>query len=233
MKRIFLIVSLLPLLFISCKKETLDYKLFGKEYFPLRTGNYIIYTVDSIYYYDVTLSSDTFHYQLMERVDTMLTDSYGNNSFVINRYVRKDETQSWQLKRVWSACLFNDRAERQEENLRFMKLTFPVILNKSWRGNIYIVPDSTYNYTPDWQYTYKAIDTTLHLNSIKLDSCILVQQYNDQNQIEKHIEREMYQKGTGLVYKESIQVGRQTIDPLQWKPEKGRIVIYRFLEKNY
>jgi hypothetical protein len=77
------------------------------------------------------------------------------------------------------------------------------------------------------------MDTTLMLNSQKLDSCIVVQQYNEQNQIEKHIEREMYQKGTGLVYKESINVSRQTIDPLNWKPEKGRIIIYKFLEKNY
>lgn len=216
----------------SCKKETLDYKLFGKEYMPLKTGSYIVYTVDSIYFYDVTMTSDTFRYQLMELVDSTITDSYGNVGYVIKRFVRPDANTDWTLKRVWSAWLYNDRAERQEENLRFMKLHFPVILNKSWRGNVYIPQDSVHIYKPDWLYTYKTMDTTLLLNQQSLDSCIVVQQLNDQNQIEKHIEREMYQKGTGLVYKESIHVGRQTIDPLNWKPEKGRIVIYRFLEKN-
>jgi hypothetical protein len=71
------------------------------------------------------------------------------------------------------------------------------------------------------------------LNGEKLDSCIVIEQYNEQNQIEKHIEREMYQIGTGMVFKESVFVGRQTINTQNWIPEKGRIVRYRFLEKNY
>ncbi len=233
MKKVAAFLILLPIIYFSCKKETLDYKLFGKEYFPLKTGNYIIYTVDSIQFYDITLTSDTFQYQLMELVDSTITDNFGNVSYVLKRFVRTDDSQPWTLKRTWLANLYNDRAEKQEENLRFIKLNFPVILNKSWRGNVYIVSDSVHNYKPDWNYTYKTMDTTLNLNGNNLDSCIVVQQYNDQNQIERHIEREMYQKGTGLVYKEFIFVSRQTIDPLSWKPEKGRIVLYRFLEKNY
>lgn len=228
----FAYILLLLLTLAACKKETLDYKLFGKEYFPLQTGKYIIYSVDSIYFYDVTMTSDTFHYQLMEMVDSTITDAFGNVTYVIKRYVRPDDASDWTLKRVWSAMLYSDRAEKQEENLRFIKLHFPVILNKSWRGNAYIPVDSVHIYKPDWVYTYKTMDTTLNLNQQVLDSCIVVQQLNDQNQIEKHIEREIYQKGTGLVYKESIHVGRQTIDPLNWKPEKGRIVIYKFLERN-
>jgi hypothetical protein len=228
----FAYILLLLLTLAACKKETLDYKLFGKEYFPLQTGKYIIYSVDSIYFYDVTMTSDTFHYQLMEMVDSTITDAFGNVTYVIKRYVRPDDASDWTLKRIWSAMLYSDRAEKQEENLRFIKLHFPVILNKSWRGNAYIPVDSVHIYKPDWVYTYKTMDTTLNLNQQVLDSCIVVQQLNDQNQIEKHIEREMYQKGTGLVYKESIHVGRQTIDPLNWKPEKGRIVIYKFLERN-
>jgi hypothetical protein len=233
MKKFLVVIIFIPLFYFSCKKETLDYKLFGKEYFPLKVGYYIIYSVDSIQFYDITLTSDTFRYQLMELVDSTITDDFGNTSFMIKRFVRANDLQPWTLKRVWLANLYNDRAEKQEENLRFMKLHFPVILNKTWRGNIYIVADSVHHYKPDWNYIYKTMDTTLQMNGNKLDSCIVVQQYNEQNQIEKHIEREMYQKGTGLVYKELIQVGRQTIDPLNWKPEKGRIVIYRFLEKNY
>jgi hypothetical protein len=228
----FAYILLLLLTLAACKKETLDYKLFGKEYFPLQTGKYIIYSVDSIYFYDVTMTSDTFHYQLMEMVDSTITDAFGNVTYVIKRYVRPDDASDWTLKRIWSAMLYSDRAEKQEENLRFIKLHFPVILNKSWRGNAYIPVDSVHIYKPDWVYTYKTLDTTLNLNQQVLDSCIVVQQLNDQNQIEKHIEREIYQKGTGLVYKESIHVGRQTIDPLNWKPEKGRIVIYKFLERN-
>jgi hypothetical protein len=36
-----------------------------------------------------------------------------------------------------------------------------------------------------------------------------------------------------MVFKESVFVGRQTINTQNWIPEKGRIVRYRFLEKNY
>lgn len=224
---------LLLMAFTSCNKEAIDYELFGPEYYPLKTGNYIIYTVDSIHFYDVTLTSDTFTYELKELVDTLITDWNGNSSYVIKRFIRTDQNQAWQLKRVWSAQVYDDRAERQEENLRFMKLNFPVIRNKSWRGNVYITPDSAHNYAPDWLYTYTNIDTTLILNGEKLDSCIVIEQYNEQNQIEKHIEREMYQIGTGMVFKESVFVGRQTINTQNWIPEKGRIVRYRFLEKNY
>jgi len=210
----------------SCKKETIDQQLTGKEYFPLKVGSYIIYDVDSINFYDITLTSDTFRYQLKELVDSMYIDDTGTPAYILYRYKRANENSAWKISRVWSAKVNDFRAEKQEENLRFIKLVFPIFKGKSWPGNA-LLEDSTTIYSKSWQYTYTNVDTTFNFNGTQLDSSLIVSQYDDENLVEKNIEREAYAKNIGLIFKTSWHVSRQNITP-NWKPEKGKIVTYRY-----
>ncbi len=116
-----------------------------KAYFPLQTGKYIIYDVDSIAYSNFFNSTDTFSYQIKEMVDSPYMDASNQTAYAIIRSVRADENSPWILKDIWSANLTDHTAEKVEENLRFIKLDFPVLLNKTWKGNSLINTDSNYH----------------------------------------------------------------------------------------
>ncbi len=129
------ILSFTVLIFFSCKKNSTEPLPIDESYFPLITGKYIIYDVDSFGYWafhDTVLHA---HYQIKEEVDSPFIDNTGNQAFKIIRSRREDESSPWLVTDIWSANLTDHTAEKVEENLRFIKLDFPVILNREWFGN--------------------------------------------------------------------------------------------------
>jgi hypothetical protein len=206
------------------------------EYFPLAPGQYRIYDVDSVQFNDVTMTSDTFRYQLMEVVDSTVTmvDGLSESTalYDLKIYKRSDDTQPWQHTHYAQAGISKTRAERSENNLRFIKLAFPVSINKSWHGNAFLSDSTESIYSPDWLYTYTAVDTTFSHQGALYNRCIVVTQYNNQNLIEKDTEREIYAHGIGLVYKNATHVERQNLADPNWIPEKGFIVTRSLREHN-
>jgi len=126
------------LLFAACKKdkavETVD---IGYNYFPTEVGRYVVYQVDSISYDDffTPVKIDTAHFQLKEVIESVFTDNEGRASERIERYVRYADTLPWSLRDVWYQTRSTTKAEKVEENVRFIKLTFPTQNNQKWNGN--------------------------------------------------------------------------------------------------
>lgn len=231
--RIILLICITSLMIISsCKKDSIAVVNNDSTYFPLRLGKYIIYNVDSIYFYDVTNTSDTFKFQIKEEIDSAYIDDTGNEAFYLKRYRRNNTGENWTLIENWSTNVNKERAEKVEENLRFIKMVFPIANNKTWKGNKYLNENNGSIYEPGWDYQYRNIDTTFNFSGVLHDSCVFITQYYDENAIIKDIEREAYSKNTGLIYKESIHVERQDIVFGSWIPEKGTIVILRAIEYN-
>lgn len=110
---------------------------------------------------------------------------------------------------MWSANLTDHTAERVEENLRFIKMDFPVLLNKSWKGNSLINSDSTLLYLKDWDYEYTEVNTMTTVDTMQFDSIVTVTQLNEQNAIEKLIFLEKYARSVGMIYKEQQNIETQ------------------------
>jgi hypothetical protein len=193
----------------SCKKSTVDPVAIDKAYFPLQTGKYIIYDVDSIAYSNFFNSTDTFSYQIKEVVDSPYMDASNQTAYAIIRSVRADENSPWILKDIWSANLTDHTAEKVEENLRFIKLDFPVLLNKTWKGNSLINTDSSLLYLKDWDYEYTEVNTIITVDTMQFDSVVTVTQLNEQNVIQKMIFVEKYARSIGLIYKEQQNIETQ------------------------
>jgi len=210
LKAISILVFALSIIFIaSCKKDSTQPLTIDQSYFPLQTGKYIIYDVDSVGYNSFDNSTKTSIYQIMELVDTPYIDNAGNQAFKIIRSRRTDENSAWVATDVWSANLTDHTAEKVEENLRFIKLDFPVQLNRQWYGNAYIETDSPVEYLNSWVYEYTSVYQPLSINGHSFDSTLTVSQHDEENLIEKSIYTEKYAKNVGLIYKLEEQLNTQ------------------------
>ncbi|MBN8702458.1 MAG: hypothetical protein J0M08_05310 [Bacteroidetes bacterium] len=206
-KTYFYILLATTLFFLfSCEKEK-DAKItdIGYNYFPLQVGSYWVYDVDSVVYDDFENDTDYYHYRIKEYVESTFQDFAGNTAFRIERYVKHYnaivpyDSISWQLQNVCFANKTKTTAEKVEENMRYVKLIFPVEENKTWNGN-------SYNMLGEMDYTYESIDQSKTINNLHFDSTLVVQQSNTTNAIEKKYYIEIFAKNIGLVKKEIVDI---------------------------
>jgi len=213
-----LLILILFFTFFSCKKdksvsEPID---LGYGYFPLKTGSWIVYDADSIIYDEFKKSVDTIRFELKELIESNFTDTAGRPSQRIEIYKRKNNSEKWILTDVWFATRTATRAEKVEENVRFVKLNFPVKGGKKWNGN-------AFNNMEDWQYEYTEIDKSEEINKLNFDSTLTVRQIDDVNFISQKTYKEKYAKNVGLLYRQAIDVALD--------PAKNRTSGFQYTQK--
>ena len=196
---ILLFMGVMVLSIVACKKDPEPRPYLGYNYFPLDEGKWIIYTVDSIVYNEFTQSTDTFKFELKEKTGSVFTDNAGNESRQIERYKRNSANEKWKLTDIWVSTLTEARAEKVEENVKFVKLVFPVKKSKTWDGN-------AFNNMEKWDYEYVTTHHSQSINNIPFDSTLTVQQTASYNLIETKNYKEIYAANIGLIYKEIIDI---------------------------
>ncbi|MGQ0828630.1 MAG: hypothetical protein ACT4ON_09570 [Bacteroidota bacterium] len=209
---IFFISVILVPGFFSCKKDKAATPDMGYNYFPSETGTYVVYNVDSFYYNDfnVPTTIDTFRFQLKEKIQSLYYDNENRLTIRLERYIKNYSStvpysqMPWILKNVWSENKTATNAEKVEENVRYVKLKFPVKENQKWNGNIQ-------NTLPEWNYSYAFFDLSRTIGGIKFDSVLQVDQYDDgsKNLVERRLYVEKYARNVGMVYKQVIDVESQ------------------------
>lgn len=180
---------------VSCKKRNPEAPYTGIRYYPLSTGNYIVYNVDSIVYDAFYQSVDTQSFKMKVAVGDPYTDAEGNPGFKIQRYYQLSDTLDFVLRDVWYARKNKVNAEQVEENKRYVKLAFPPREGDSWNGN-------SKNDLEPWYYYIKDLHVARTYNGLVFDSTLTVVQYDDESQIltERKYSEEKYASGVGLVY---------------------------------
>lgn len=226
-KRYFLMVTLaLFVMVFSCKKDKEPIVVdIGYDYFPKAIGTYVIYEVDSFFYNDFTSTIDTFSFQIKEKIIEKFTDLSNRPTEKIVRYYRKLATDEWLTKDVWFANVTSNTAEKVEENIRFVKIVFPLKKDAAWNGN-------RFNNLGEQDYSITKLNETLRIGSLDFDSIIQVTQAADSNLIEKNIAFEIYAKHVGLVYKKKLQIADKdsVINfniPLELRANSGFDLIYK------
>lgn len=203
MNKLFLILLLCVLCFSSCEKSKSIETYYGYEYFPSLVSKWISYDVIQITWNDYTNMIDTSIYQLKELSESEIIDNAGRKSIRIERYIKTD-TSNWVLNNVWTKCLTLTSAEKIEENIRFIKMKFPIDINTRWNGN-------EYNNLKEQMYFYKNIFTPFVLNENTFDSTITVINQDDFIPLySKDFESEVFAKNIGLVYKKQIHIKLNT-----------------------
>jgi hypothetical protein len=217
MRSPLVLISLFLIALVSCKKDTqvLD---VGYEYFPETIGKYVIYEGDSIIYDEEgNAPHDTIRFQVKEVIESIYTDNQGRPTMRIERYKKMyNDTlpynnMPWILSDVWAANRTSTTAERVEENVRFIKLIFPVKEDQSWNGN-------AQNTLEEWPYEITSAHESETVNNLSFDSVAVVLQNDDENLVERKYGVEKYARDIGLIYKEYLVLDKQKKDSLDFPP---------------
>ena len=188
-------ILIISIFLSSCEKKG-EAEDFHYEYFPTDIGTYVVYEVDETIY-DLQTTQET--YQIKELIESEITDNLGRPSLRIERYKRATENDEWEIKDVWYATRTNSQAEKIEENVRYVKLSFPVRDYQEWDGNVY-------NTENEWLYYYDSIGDSRTINGESFEKTVKVVQRENYNLIEQEDAYEIYAEGVGLIYRKLIDL---------------------------
>lgn len=193
------------LLFLSCQKDNplppaINY---GYNYFPNTLKYYVIYNVDSMVRNTYRANPDTsYSYQIKEKIDSFYIDGSGRQTQKVVRYKRSDNTKPWVIEKVWSANRTTMNAQRDEDNITYVRLIFPVTLNATWNGNAY----NTINNNDGSSYQYTSVDKPFSLNNANFDSTLIVIEDSTQNFVSHRFYMERYARNVGRIYRKYIDL---------------------------
>src|SRR5690606_37036466 len=98
------------------------------------------------------------HYQLKELLESTFIDNAGRLVYRLERFKRDSSHHEWQIADVWMVTNTDLRLEKTEENVRILKLIFPVKEGESWDGN-------AYNNEQEVDYEYASVNEALSLGN--------------------------------------------------------------------
>lgn len=212
----------------SCSDETNNSPnvFTGHDYFPLTTGQTLIYKVTEINIDKPSNVYDTTIYFLMEFIEMPIIDNEKDTAWRIERYTKSTENSNWIIESVWSAKKTDLMAEKVEENQRFVKIRFPAKYGRTWNGNIY-------NNAELQEYRISAINYQFIIGTYDFDSCLMVVHDSASSLIHKDLAYEVYALHTGLIYKEKTYINSQEVFfdiPVEERITTGTIYIQELIE---
>lgn len=225
------------ILFQSCDEE---YELRdlqeGYEYFPLEIGHTIIYELDSLNF--IGGGKDSSRTYVREILVDSLSDNLGNTLYKVERFERKHDTLNWEIKDVWTASRDETRAFRTEENLKFVKLIFPLKEERTWKSTAFldesmivtVAGGETMEVFKGWESEVISVGQSEQIGDKTFDEVSTILHANNENLIELRYVEEKYAKGIGLIYREMRILDTQNIDndlPWEEKAEEGFIIRQR------
>lgn len=253
MRYLFFALGLFAL--CGCAEQTEELSLdFGYDYFPLEVGKFRIYQVDSVIF-DPQLRSvniDSTATQVRELVTSSFVDNTGNEAFRIERSIRKTPNDPWRITKVLVQSLDESRAFQVEDNLRRIKMVFPLNKGKVWNAHVFFdstdiiisVAGETIDLYKDWSWEVLEVGESIRLGDLELDEVATIQLSDSENLIELRKAVEQYATGIGLIYREMEILDTQcaiccgndfaTCSEMPWseKAEKGFIFRQRLIAFN-
>ena len=224
---LILALTAVLVLVTSCKKtvnytKTSDYSGELTDFFtPLHIGQFAIYRLDSLNFYFYGQMDTVTSYLAKDSVEDTLIDGQGRKAWLVTRYLSDTgATQGWSPSISYTITPSTQRIELMEDNLRFIKLAWPISQGYSWLGNSYL-PYAPYqdffDFSYDanlslgnWNYTYMQVGQRFSLGNQTFDSTLTVTQENDSINVPikdpnsfaaRTYWSETYAKHIGLVYR--------------------------------
>jgi hypothetical protein len=219
----FLTCSTVVLLVASGCRKTVPYSHPLTDYFqPLQVGKYVTYRLDSSTFYFYGQLDTLTSYLAKDSVEEKFTDNTGQTAWRITRYLT--DTNAVTPWTPFETIIVNPsltRIEMVEDNLRFIKLVFPLEPGNTWQGNGYVGFDpyqDFFQYSADinqnmnaWTYTYQSTDQPFTIGKQSFDSAAVVVQVDDSSHVpiipkdsvfaSRTYWMEVYAKHIGMVYR--------------------------------
>ncbi len=136
-------------------------------------GRWIIYDCDSIHHLDNDNNTDnnvdTFRFQIMEVIDSIGIDGENQKIQHLSRYKKEQDSTQWKFMARWTAKINSGGYQRVEDNIRYLRLGFPIGSGTKWNGN-------AYNTLGEEEYYYGMINEPASAGGMHFDSTLTVVQ---------------------------------------------------------
>lgn len=197
MIRIFLTIVLAFFMLAGCKKNEVETNSsdLGASYFPLSVGQVKIYSVDSIIYNSLSNTKDSIRSYIKEIITEMDKDSSGFTNYKVLCYTASDTTASWKYNSFYYYKKNNYLVSIAKGGILTSLMIFPISKGLSWDMNAYNMngeKTALYSYVEKPWKTYS--------------DCVEVFVKEDINIVEETIEKSIYAKNKGLVFKTISEV---------------------------
>lgn len=225
---LLLAATTLMLNITSCKRETYTYpnNPLTNYFIPLQVGKYVTYQLDSLGFYYYGQKDTITRYLAKDSVEAAIMDNLGRPSWRVVRYLSDTTGLQWTASETYMVTPTVQTVEMVEDNLRFIKLAFPMDEGFSWAGGTYL-PTAPYkdrgfdfsgvlNVNPQrWNFTYQNVNKPYQVGNQTYDSTTTILQVNDSFNLVNDIPiidtsfasrtdwTETYAKNIGLVYRHS------------------------------
>jgi hypothetical protein len=220
------IVIALVAVLTSCKKnvpfqKTSAYIGDPADYFlPLQVGKYAIYRLDSVNFYNFGQQDTTTSYLAKDSVESSVVDGTGATAWLVTRYLSDTAGDGWAPSQTYTVTATTQTLQMTENNLRYIKLAYPIEDGFSWSGNSYLpyapyqdfaqFSDDSHLNVGTWNYTYQDVSKPYALGSVSYDSTATVIADNDSINVpildplsfaSRTYWAETYAKHIGLLYR--------------------------------
>ena len=190
-------------------------------YIGLHVGKYITYRMDSLNFYFYGQSDTITSYLAKDSVEKQTVDNSGATAWLVTRYLSDTSGSSWSPSMTYIVSPAAQSIDMTENNLRFVKLAYPMDLGYSWTGNTFLPYDpyqgffvySDYNNLSlsTWNYYYSQVNQPFTVaNGTTFDSASTVLQIADSTNVpilnadvfgSVTYWSETYAKHVGLIYR--------------------------------
>jgi hypothetical protein len=191
--------AVLFIIIASCDSEEYKRPDIGLDYFPLQTGFYQIYDVETIEYTRGS-SPVTGTFEMLVQVVDSFPSTANEITYVIHRSARSIPDADWTVLDTWSARKNDREVVVNEGNVPYLKLIFPVQKGSKWNPNKYNTGG------------IDEIEITAHKVPFQLeggttfDNTLTVLHDNEDHILYLDKRQEVYAEGSGLIYKETVQL---------------------------
>lgn len=218
----YLFILFISLAILSCQKQEIKQYpvVYDYGYFPLDSGMWRQYDVTFIEIDAPSNAYDTVRYQLHEEFSGWFLNAADDSMMRIERLYRDSSHHSWKPLGVWQAGINGNEALQIEENIKLLKIKFPIQLDFDWDGNIYNRIDTLTQY----RYKITSLDIPEAINNLTFDSVLTVTQKDFVSLINKLHFYEKFAYGVGLIEKQQIDIYSEDTDsgiPIENRVEKG------------
>jgi hypothetical protein len=201
----------------SCKKTVSNPGNPLTNYFlSLQVGKYATYRLDSLNFYFYGQLDTITSYLAKDSVEKSFVDGSGHTAWLVTRYLSDTTGSAWAPSLTYTVTPSAQNIEVTENNLRYIKLAYPMDEGFSWTGNTYLPYNPFQDYfvfsdvnnldLSGWNYTWQQVNKPFQLASgVTCDSTATVLQINDSTNLPIFASRtwwtETYAKHIGLIYR--------------------------------
>jgi hypothetical protein len=231
MNKYIVYFSILSFFIIGCndENEVINKSNFGYDYFPIAIGKSWTYRSDSIIYKNGGTLRDTLKAFIKEEISATIPNN-GIETYKLTRFFKRKESDPWRRINTWTIEFDSVRLILTEENIRLVKLVFPVKANTKWDSNIFVDKFQTVQVGNEFLELYRENNTRIDdfekpytFKSSPIPS-ITSKIVDVSSSVERRFHTETYGKGVGLLYKEMIMLNGNSVnatDNWEQKATKG------------